>query len=428
MRKTKIFTGCLAFVLCMGMWSCGGDDPLPTNPGDPGDPEVPETPDTTGVATMTPQEAKIKLESVATAFLGKIKASDQEKVIKLLSYFVDNYGVMEDDEPMEPSPEYPNYSKSILRNTVSAITDGVKGDAVSALSLSKAVRTKDEFKIEDSFGVFEYVDQEWTKVADSNGIIFRFKDAQGKTCTMELTPTGNTRLETEDEIINIPTKMTAVLTQGNDQLLSAQVTNKIVLGSEIKADVQLTMGGYSLSVVSNVSPDVAALEANVVVNNENLIKVNVALKGNNLTGQNMPILNENIFEGIKAGEGSMIVNVMNNAFVLRTRISDCEKFFAEADDVDFDKQTDAVAKAKILNDLLSRADFTLSKQNAGSIVWKEHKYEYTPTYSAWDVQPVLKFGDNTMYEFDQYFDEASFSSVTSLAKALENDIKALWGN
>ena len=178
----KKITLMLALLLSLSagtfLTSCGDDEPqLPssgTGPGgesgtNPGEDE--NTPGGT-VTTLSPAEAKVRMEQIATEVARKFNAADQSELIELLSWIDERY--LSREAVTEPGTgaaeeEYPYYPAQVLSRTVRSLQAAAGGNVLQASGLARAME-KEDWDVSLICGLYEFSDEEnqFVKTAESN--------------------------------------------------------------------------------------------------------------------------------------------------------------------------------------------------------------------------------------------------------------------
>lgn len=441
----KKITLLLALLLSLSagtfLTSCGDDEPqLPssgtgqggesgTNPG-----EDENTPGG-GNTTLSPAEAKVRMEQIATEVARKFNAADQSELIELLSWIDERY--LSREAVTEPGTgaaeeEYPYYPAQVLSRTVRSLQAAAGGNVLQASGLARAME-KEDWDVSLICGLYEFSDEEnqFVKTAESNRIDFRIVDREGNDVYLTAEPSADaTLLETRDQRIYVPRSGQIVLKTKRQTLAEARFTNEFQVGTYGEATVSLTMGSYYIGFTASIETSTATASGVFRIGSEDILTVSANLRGENLAGTAGTVVTEENFENIRPGSGEMTLDVLGKLQV-RTQIDDCEAFFALPDT--WHSQAEAEAGEQLWNDRMATSFyFDGSSAPQGRVVYQASlDYSYPTAWGKdeeWSCEAVLLFGDDTRYAFEDYFDERDFSTPIDLFESFVSEVEAIWQN
>ena len=168
----KKITLMLALLLSLSagtfLTSCGDDEPQlpPSGPGQGGEggtnPGEDENTPGGAVTTLSPAEAKVRMEEIATEVARKFNAADQRELIELLSWIDERY--LSREAVMEPGTGvadegYPYYPAQVLSRTVRSLQAAAGGNVLQASGLARAM-AKEEWDVSQICGLYEFSDEE----------------------------------------------------------------------------------------------------------------------------------------------------------------------------------------------------------------------------------------------------------------------------
>lgn len=441
----KKITLLLALLLSLSagtfLTSCGDDEPQlpPSGPGQGGEggtnPGEDENTPGGAVTTLSPAEAKVRMEQIATEVARKFNAADQRELIELLSWIDERY--LSREAVMEPGTGvadegYPYYPAQVLSRTVRSLQAAAGGNVLQASGLARAM-AKEEWDVSQICGIYEFSDEEnqFAKTAESDRIEFRVVDRAGNDVYLTATPSADaTLLETRDQLIYVPRSGQIQLNTQGKTLAEARFSNEFQVGTRGEATVSLAMGSYSVGFTASIGTSTATATGELSIGGEKLLTLSADLRGENLAGTAGTVVTEDNFENIRPGAGEMTVDVLGK-LQLRTQIDDCEAFFALPDT--WHSQAEAEAGEQLWNDYMATSFyFDGSSAPQGRVVYQASlDYSYPTAWGKdeeWSCEAVLLFGDDTRYAFEDYFDERDFSTPIDLLESFVSEVEAIWQN
>lgn len=410
-RKLKFLIPCLMLGI-VAFTGCSDDD----NSDGP-----------TGGVALTSEQSKEKLSEIGQNLISLINAKDQEQLIKLSEYFSEIVGSLNIQEQ--------GYDVSQLVHSLVAAS---KGDMAKVYSMTRA--TGEIYEVSDYYGIYTYNEQtrDWDYKESSSELALKFtyqkQNAEIKVAASEKT----SDIIYEDVTVKVPANVTASIKLGTSTLTSFKINTANVSNSPRKANinVELDANGYKVSSYVSAGPD--AVNANYVINikGTEAIKGEARLKGNNITADEGP--NEDIEDRFKDAYAE--VNIMGEA-VVAFNCSNYKGFSDAIDRVDeeYDNETEnwgesqraAQAFTDVHKQYLSGGlTFAGSDVESATLSFQPYiVYSYPDnggTREFWDVEPLLKFEDESLISFDDYFDAAS-GPMKSLADSFEALMKSFEG-
>lgn len=423
----KLLFGFAAFSLATcAMTSCSSDD-------EKNDLDIPG-----GSGTMeeyTPEESKEFLEDVATQALNMLNPNDQKEVIDLCGYFSEEYGDLELPDNFF-SQEYDSPMTKTFFSGLEKALGSNDGSALTRVAVDYAY----DINFNNYRGIYEPGTYQWEKVASSDDVIFRFKNASGQNCELKATGSSNTYdttvtwtedyyydQETTEINLTVPAEINIYLTSGDSQLLSAKVISDVSFENKkfnINADVNVA--NISVKAVTSGNDNKVNETLAMSVNGTPYITSTGYLSGNHLfdiqywndyyNGED----EEKIFnEMFKNGEATVTLLNQVSVDLIYTWVQGLSGlWFDYDDDYDYEKYISILNQAFKAN---VRYNNTTTVQ--ATLAWEVERDEYDSYYA--EIVPVIKFtSDNSTYYFWQYFDN-SFNGVETLFNNVVRKYQAL---
>lgn len=425
----KLFKTCLIGTMALGFVACSDDKP--DKPQEEGN--LSGT-----MEEMTPTESKKFLESTANEFLDKFRTSDQADLVRLCSYFCEEYGDLDlpREFEIEETIEEADPIK-MMRAFISTFEDGNATRAGAASITYTYSLDFDKFK-----GVYVNGNKRWIKKGDSNDIIFEFKDQNGQDCQLKATISSKTSDgsitwsdeyyydEVEDYVYNfrIPKEINITLTQAGNQLASSKVESDIdVKGHKINVTANVNAANVSTAVKLEGTDTRVKETSSLAVSGSTLVTTEAVINGNKLCDYEVYIKDEDIDDKLLSilTDGTASVSVLNKVRVdakatysqaLYNALSR-EYFYAE----------DAIKKAidTLNRDLTATVHYNNKTTVQAQLLWDYKTYSWGSNYE-YSVEPKLYFpSDGTSSSFVEYFGK-DFSSVVTTWENLQESYKKVW--
>ncbi len=427
--------------------------------GDKG-PEDPEKPDEVKgeMEQLTPTESKKFLEETAEEALNKFRAADQRDVIVLCSYFCDEYGYL--DAPVEFEIEETE-TGSIPGRYMSSLAKALSTADASRAGSAAIVYTY-SLDIEKFKGVYEPGASQWMRTADSNDIVFRFKDAAGKQCELKAVISSTNSegqisyadeeyyydYETDDYVeyetenvykFRIPKEVTVTLTCGGSSLATAKVSSDLnVSGHKISVTANVNAANIAAAVKLEGADTQVTQSSSFSVSGEVIVNSSATVNGNHLCDSDFykEIDEDNVDDKLIAllKNGTAAVSVLNKVRVDADVTYDrsvYKAFNGEWNSWSYDSktaaETDAEAAADALNENVKAYVRYNNKETVqATLLWKYNFDEWGTNSWEYMLEPLIKFdADGTTYSFDEYF-ETGFASVEDLWDSLWKSYEKVW--
>ena len=420
----------------IGFNSCSEDnnsgvDDGGTGGGNPGAP----------VEALSPEDSKAYMESVAKDVMGCFDPQDQASTITLCKYFVDTYGNLDEPEEWELDSNDNDYfsARKLLNGLYRSV---VRRDAGS---LTRAVNYVYDF--ERFSGVYEPGQYCWVRTADSDDIVFKFRNAGGVVCVATAKGSGGESSGTVDGYTGrLPKNVKVTLTEGTATHLDAEILSDI---NEQVHTATAKVNASSANIV--VSSDLNATDTRVTnlsvvtVSGRTLVKANAVLTGHDMCNRSVvePLIRDDMRLYDLVDKGEVNVDVLGrlqfkgNLGSFGDIADHLDAYYDSYDDLSKDQAQQAIENdCKRLNADVNVGVYYSSSVEQAKLRFQPELYEddYFDSYSGnhyyywdWSVLPVLYFtADGTTYDFESYFGNSRFSSVESQWDILYNSYKNLW--
>ena len=417
--------------------SCGDDDPTivtPSTPSDPGDTPTPSNPQ--GNKKLTSVEQKQKLESIAKAFMGEVKANNFSQIADLADYcfnhYVDNDDFDEDDVISEWFEDALNASTSLVKAKTERSGSWVKDTKLYDRTIMLANFT----------GHFTAQKNSWKKEKASD-LQFNFTDQDGKACNITVTSSGSTKKayisDSEDwydynydkasgtytDYINkyknyvmVPEQITISLTQNGVKQVATvlNINHSEFTGPEL----DLSRDGLSTNVTVNIANftwciqraeySVKSHKAGIsgyMKKNDNVM-LKFSADANDIEANNEDLN--------KAGSASINFDLLGQLQIKGScsNVKAYADLLEKADDNDENETLfkSYLSQAQELTDISVFYDKGSVKQAGIKLMAFKEESAWNPANSYWYADPVIQFDDGTTYStFSAYFDESDFRSV-----------------
>lgn len=431
--------------------------------GDKDDNKVdnPEGPQGSGtMQEMTPEESKVFIQNTATEFLNLFNPQDQRQVIELATYFSSEF---EDyDAPEEFESDNDGKSRTPAPY-IKAIGQAAKGDLDA---LTRAAYTYSySIKFDKLAGVYEpnAREERWVKTGNSEDIVFKFINKNGKPVEMKVRQSGGTsdfhfsEIYREEELINghwdeyeveykyflsLPKNVTATLTENGKELANSTVTSSIDIdGHKISASTNATLMNLKAIAKVDGNDSKVASTAEFYVSGNKVANSYATVTGNNLCNNKKyqsfeDMDNDEIYAELtkmfKAGDCGG--NVLDKVQVY----GQFEYYEELPDDLDnywdyeaYDSKEDAQAACQKVCDRLNkniraqlRFNNTATNQATIQFVPFLDQWGYSDNYWEYYISANLLFPDKTSYNIYSYFDR--FTNVTNKWESLLSAYNKIW--
>lgn len=421
----------MAMCLSVSSVSCGDDDEVPgkENTGGSGNENEGEN----NNPSLSVREQKMKLESVGRELAGKINASDFREISDVL--------------------------KSVKDTRTGAISNWFDACENACLEPGSDDVLKNLYTASNFTGEFVLKNNTWvqTNTTKVGHLRFSFNDNSGKSCVLTLkastkgtavhhdsfddkeyywdyTPENGYIDWEETTGINtfvIPEKVTLELSRAGRKLMSAEINTKVNTNGEFdytrdaaEINATMTVSDYNITISKaafNVG-DLAILNARFMKGSETIMTLGGSGKGS---------LNEN--EDLNDfGAVNMNFDLLGKVRIGAV-IYDADRFTKALENAEDYNGNESRYKGYIAmanEQLAANIYFDGNKNSSAAIVlnpYKDYEYDYSGhRYDYWRYETCVKFSDGTMYSYDQYFDEETFSDVIDMFVSIGDDFVRLF--
>lgn len=380
--------------------------------------------DPTGGDVISAEKSKEKLSEIGQNLIRLVNADDQKQLTQVGNYFSEIVGSLEIQDNA-------NVDKMVRSLVAASQGNMAKVYAMAAID-------NEMYQASDYYGVYTYNEStdDWGRTNSDSELALKF-DYKGQKAEIKIAATGNTTDFTYDGVtVKVPAKLTATIKLESTTLTSLEIATANVSNSPRKADITVNIDASGYKVFTSVSATPQVVKANYSIN----IKGTEAVKGEAyLNGSNMTAdegANENVGDRFK--DARIDANIMGEATVLM-KCSSYKDLARELDQVEeqYDNkagmwgesheaaQATANVYKKYLNGSLT---FAGSDEVSATLAFQPYIY-YSSTDGQggkseyWDTEPLLKFEDESMISFDDFFDTAS-GPFKSLADSLNALVKS----
>lgn len=379
---------------------------------------------------LSPDEHKVKLESIGKDFVAKINAQDHETALTSLNGLV---GLIDDSSFEDCLPDYlqdrnDNPVSPILHLLKSVIEDN------DIQALVKSVSDRDEYKLSDFQRICTYANGKWTPTSTTENKMELIYSVDGVSSVLTAAYSGVIKQydKIEETVVDVPEKIDVTLKVNGKTELT--FVSNIKLADDKKSvdiNVSLTLpGDYVWAVNGSAKSDVATLEYKMTVKGEELIAAAAELTGTKLTDPDYIENNgENADKILNTGKFNF--KVMNLNLIGSGDISAAIRGIDAVNEKDAQKE--ALAEAKVYNDYIKIEGFYVEekqkfadvKMDVGSeererYIYRENQSPIIETYTDYYTTPVFLFTDGSKMEFESFFTESRFSSLISAVEKLIN--------
>ncbi len=285
------------------------------------------------------------------------------------------------------------------------------------------------------------------RTADSDDIVFKFRNAGGVVCVATAKGSGGESSGTVDGYTGrLPKNVKVTLTEGTATHLDAEILSDI---NEQAHTATAKVNASSANIV--VSSDLNATDTRVTnlsvvtVSGRTLVKVNAVLTGHDMCNRSVvePLIRDDMRLYDLVDKGEVNVDVLGrlqfkgNLGSFGDIADHLDAYYDSYDDLSKDQAQQAIENdCKRLNADVNVGVYYSSSVEQAKLRFQPDLYEddYFDSYSGnhyyywdWSVLPVLYFtADGTTYDFESYFGNSRFSSVESQWDILYNSYKNLW--
>lgn len=430
----KIARIMLVSVLAAGMSACSDDDPVEEGAnGDDGQ-----------KSSLTQEQQKQRLESVATEASALLNPEDQRQVIELANYWNNEYGGLDIPEEWDAVANTPlNTPAHILGHIGTALKHG----DISTLAWGAS---NYYYEFSRFTGVFEANNgYSWQKVGESSDIVFRFKDAAGRQVVVTVKATGSNNEVVYNDydkytIVAPRTVETTVVDNGSTLVHSVVNVNINEQGHAVSMTVSADIANVHAEASLDATDTRIVSNGGIIVGGRNLVNYDAVVTGQNMA--NRAELERLIDNPSKSAFSAMFkmadatVDVLGKVQV-KGNLTDTyvvydlfDKYF---DDDGYDskeaaRQACQAACDELGRQLKGRLYFDGSNVVEAEIIYAptldEYENPYYPEYGWWEwyIDPLFKFSDGTTYSIGGYFDNGRFASVENTWTNLWNSYSRLW--
>lgn len=379
-----------------------------------------------GTSPLTPDQHKVKLETIGKDFVSKFNPNDHKTAIEAIDYLFDII-----DAPGLSDDENEN---SYLPETMSAVRSVLMNNDINGLA-ALASEDLDKVTLADYEGIYTYNQTigEWTK-ADAKGKI-ELQYNNGKACVISMTFEGNfDYTQVEGVVVSVPAKVNfSMKVAGVEQVTFAVQTNlaKDQKAATIAVEFVL-IGGYKWNLNLDAKSTIITQTYGMSKDGQVLMASVAKLTGSDLT----------TIDKIENGEASEMLGSAEFDFrvmdVALKGSGDVKSLIKALDAIPdkleekqkVQKEVDACNQfAKIelyyASEAQKVADVKMDVLQDG----KGYDYQYNPktgkfewaVFDYYEAVPYLIFvSDGSKFEFDTYFSEASFGSLITSVETLIN--------
>lgn len=424
--------------MAVSLCSCG-DDPAPEAQ------EEGKFGETDEISTLTVQQQKQRLESVALEALNYFRPEEHREAIELANYFTDAYGDLEIPSFWESIGERRSPA-AVLLNTANALRSG----DIATLAYGTSIYYYD---FPSLAGVYEPGSYEWKKVSNSNDIVFRFYNASHQLVVLTVSAEGSNNEFTVDPdrytevTVVAPRKITTTLTNNGNRLLYAVMNVNIdEAGHAASYDIVADVVNIHAEAAVNATDALVTGDSYVTINGVRLASASAKVNGAGMATRSK------IEELIDYGEDYMYTQMFHNAVVAadvlgkvqaRAHMEDLQSVFDVKDmkfmsyhysDKESARRDCENACIRLNNSIKSRLYFDGSNTMEAEVLFSPVLDEWDEFYGygehrrcwEWKKEPLVKFADGSTYSFEGYFDANRFMSAESSWNRLWDSYSNLW--
>ncbi len=442
--------------------ACGGDDE---------DFDAPDGPEGEGsMEQMTPTQSKVHIQEVTTDFMDKFDPADQKEAITLFNDFGALYGDL--DLPLNFQGETKQYAPGKFFRT---LAKGLSGKDVVALSRA-ASSIVYNIKFQAATGIYEPGKESWTKVQNSDNIVFRFNDKSGHRAEMIITGKGATndlsfdfndedgywdydlqQWITEEYVytynISIPREITVKVSVGGNTLVDGRVNSTVnVKGHNFDINADMTVANIRVTATTTGNDSKVTESSEVYVSGEKLATTSATVNGNDLCNiekiyQAMEEADSDDYDDDDDYSSMLTVSDFIKNGSAKVSLMDQLQIYAQGnlnkememlmdsywDSYEYDGNKNAAKRdcekaANVFNNNIhAQVRFNNTATDQATITFRAGLYEET-YYNYWEyyVEPLLYFPkDGTTYSFEDYF--SGFNSLETIFNNLVNRYALAFG-
>lgn len=381
----------------------------------------------------TPAAQKAKLESVARELAGKVNADEFSNIKEMTKGVGDS-------------------ETSILKQWFEGCLDAceVKKTDTSIYKM---------YALSNFKGSFQLNGNKWEKLNDNVDYLqFAFKDNSGKDCVLKLTHSGKEttvhhesfdrehyysyyynnyfHVETNKEIKSyvIPENANVTLTQDGKTVVSTDVHTSLNIGSgdvditrdEANVTATTTINDYKFELKNALYSKSTSVEVPSFImtkGSEELVSLTAKATGD-ISDLNDPVSKTAYIEVKVLGGKMRLVGNLTDGQTLQRNLENADK--NNENETEYKKY---IEKANALIDVKMYLDNS-SKYGAYLQLKPFEKvyYSYYSQYKKWEYKPVLVFGDDSSYTFEEYFDENTFNNVINKVQNIIDDFVRMFKN
>lgn len=382
---------------------------------------------------LTPDQHKAKLENIGKEFVSCFHPEDSRAAIESLTTLLDllDFG---NDEPVNP----PSY----LRSAAASLLATVEGSNPSHLS-ALATRAATEFySIEEALGstggelTYNTQTGEWEiENNDTRTVRAHYTDAK-HTSVLKLVYSAesvvyNYRDEAE---VEVPNQLEFTLeVDGSTQLAATIAPNLSADGRTIRPAVQLTLnGGYEFRVSADANPSYVTCTATFAKNERTISTAYAKVIVDGMTDPDNWIYTEQwngytdeytdpgeyFTTHVKTGECSL--QILTACMVAQGNI----RAIIDGNDTiqDCDTKEGSEQEAALYNlNASAYLSYTDDNTKVADMVMQSYLAYQSTSYTEYDIEPVLVFGDGSRVSVDSFLGDAKFSSLVDTIDDLLQD-------
>lgn len=414
---------------------------------------------------LDPTQSKKFLDETANEFLSKFHAADQRALIEVASWasneyedldFPENFEIDSDESDANPA----RYMRLLAKALSNADAPGAAAAAVNYTYTLNFGRFA---------GIYTPGTYQWLKAADSNDIIFRFKNKAGQDCELKAVAAGgsydanfsiddynydywvddngdfhSTEIPYTDIYkFTVPKTVTVTLVSNGTKLAETIVNSSLdTKAHTFNVDVAVNAANITGSVKAGGNDSKVTQSSFFTVSGETVISSTAEVNGSRLCDIDNYQRLVNKDDDITASDisaivknGTATVNAINKVSIDADVKFNADLFNAFDqcwDSYEYKSKDAALADVeKALNALNNNVTATMRYNNTlteqAIITWK---YVLDESYWNWEyeIEPLIKFkADDTTYAFSEYFD-SGFPNVDNLWSDLLNNYKKVWEN
>lgn len=411
---------------------------------------------------LSPTDSKGKLETIAQEAMSLLKTEDQQPLVELAEYIARNYEGIEMPKEWKEvfgETDYDEYNPAYVIKKAGECARNRSYDATHTYTETYAINyneLKGEYYAKEG-------DECWTKVGNSDNIVFHCLNEQGNDVYLTIEASGEYPYNdtiTEEEYSNkyiteisvvAPTSIKATLTDNGVTLLSTETSYSLDLDAhKVSGTTNTSLCNVNVQSTFNATDAKLSETSTISVGGQMLATSTATINGENLCNPNnwkyLGELDEDeLMDEIKLllSSAQATVNVMDNLTV-KANVPDVAKLITainaydlksydhhDFDRVDIAEQTCKAALRAIEETYDAAFYYGKSENKQGTLSLSTKTYldrEYSEYF--W-VEPVavLKFDeDGSVYEFEEYFGGTDFMETRDKFNSLVRRYRTLLRN